>query len=220
MRVLTWNLKHGRAVPSAGRYLLDEFASALGAWSWDIALLQEVPPWWPSELAAAAGPDCEWRRVLTSRNGLLALRRAIAVRRPDLIKSNGGGANAILVRGGLRVTEHRTRRVRLWPERRWVHAVRLEASDGPIWAGNLHLQGTAEEAASAARAMLAWSDGSRAVLGGDFNISPLSLEGLRLAGGNGVDLVFAVAPLGPGRVEVLERGHLSDHAPVSVELGS
>ncbi len=29
MRVLTWNLKHGRAVPSAGRDLFEEFAAAL-----------------------------------------------------------------------------------------------------------------------------------------------------------------------------------------------
>ena len=37
MRVLTWNLKHGRAVPSAGRDLFDEFAAALGGWDWDLA---------------------------------------------------------------------------------------------------------------------------------------------------------------------------------------
>ena len=38
--------------------------------------------------------------MLTSRNWLLFLRRAISVRNPDLLKSNGGGCNAILVRGG------------------------------------------------------------------------------------------------------------------------
>jgi len=29
LRVLTWNLLHGRAVPPAGHELLDEFAQAL-----------------------------------------------------------------------------------------------------------------------------------------------------------------------------------------------
>src|SRR5881397_2221825 len=97
MRVLSWNLFHGRAVPSAGRALLGEFSAALEGWAWDVALLQEVPPWWPEPLAAACG--AEWRRVLTSRNCLLPLRRAIAERAPDLLKASGGGSNAILVRG-------------------------------------------------------------------------------------------------------------------------
>ncbi len=50
MRVLTWNLMHGRAVPPAGRELFDEFALALAGWEWEVALLQEVPPWWPARL--------------------------------------------------------------------------------------------------------------------------------------------------------------------------
>ena len=132
-RVLTWNLKHGRAVPSAGRDLFDEFAGALAGWEWDVALLQEVPPWWPAPLAARL--HAEQRLVLTSRNAALPLRRAIAKRWPDLIKSNGGGANAILVRGDT-ITEHRSRRLCIWPERRWVHAVRLHGAG--IWVANTH----------------------------------------------------------------------------------
>ena len=46
-RVLTWNLFHGRSVPGARRSLLDEFAARLAEWEWDVALLQEVAPWWP-----------------------------------------------------------------------------------------------------------------------------------------------------------------------------
>jgi hypothetical protein len=61
--------------------------------------------------------------VLTSRNALLPLRRAVAIRRPDLIKSNGGGCNAILVRG-MHVLEQRALRLTVPPERRWVHGVR------------------------------------------------------------------------------------------------
>ena len=97
MLALTWNLYHGRSPNPAGRSLLNEFAAMLAGWEWDVALLQEVPPWWASPLAAAAG--AQERSVLTSRNWGLALRRAISERNPDLLKSNGGGANTIFVRG-------------------------------------------------------------------------------------------------------------------------
>jgi hypothetical protein len=96
VRVLIWNLFHGRAVPPAGRPLLAEYATTIAGWEWDVALLQEVPPWWPPMLAAEAG--AEHRTELTSRNSLLSVRRAIASRAPDLLKANGGGANAILAR--------------------------------------------------------------------------------------------------------------------------
>lgn len=133
VRVLSWNLFHGRAEPPAGRPLLHEFATTLAGWSWDVALLQEVPPWWPPLLAGACGAD--WRSARTSRNAALPVRRAIAVRRPDLIKSNGGGCNAILVRPPLTITAHGVRRLRWLPERRVVHAVRIgpgPATDGPV----------------------------------------------------------------------------------------
>lgn len=213
MLVLTWNLKHGRAVPSAGRELFAEFAAALAGWQWDIALLQEVPPWWPPGLAARLG--AEQRTVLTSRNSLLALRRAIAVRWPDLIKSNGGGANAILVRGGRRIVEHRVRRLSLLPERRWVHGVGL--ADG-TWVANLHLQGTVEQAQVAARAALSWAGPAPLVLGGDFNLRSLQLDGFVVAGSSDVDHVLArgLAVAGPARL--LEAGALSDHVPLLVDV--
>ena len=50
MLVLSWNLFHGRSVPDAPRSLLADFAEQLAAWEWDVALLQEVPPWWPPAL--------------------------------------------------------------------------------------------------------------------------------------------------------------------------
>lgn len=213
LRVLTWNLLHGRSVPPTGRELFEQFASALASWEWDVALLQEVPPWWPERLADALGAD--QRLVLTSRNSLLALRRAVAIRWPDLIKSNGGGANAILVRG-FGVVEHRVCRVGLWPERRWVHAVRLSAG---VWLGNLHTGSYAEQGRRAAAAMLRWAGGAPAVLGGDFNVSPLELEGFTLAGGKGVDQVFVGEGLSAdGAPQVLDRGCLSDHAPVLVSV--
>src|SRR3954454_382947 len=131
MRALTWNLYHGRSPSPAGRSLLNEFGAALAGWEWDVALLQEVPPWWPSLLAMSAG--AQFRAVLTSRNAGLALRRAVSERNPDVLKANGGGCNAILVRG--EIAEHRAVRLTWWPERRWAHGVRL--GDGS-WAVNLH----------------------------------------------------------------------------------
>jgi endonuclease/exonuclease/phosphatase family metal-dependent hydrolase len=211
LRVLTWNLKHGRAVPSAGRELFDQFADAIAGWEWDLALLQEVPPWWPPGLASRCG--AQQRHVLTSRNSLLAVRRFVAVRWPDAIKSNGGGANAILVRG-LGVAEHRVRRLGWWPERRWMHAVRLQ--DG-VWVGNLHTESDARQGVRAALALASWAAGAPAVLGGDFNVTEPPLPGFALAGGHGVDQVF-VTPPGHGTAEVLDRGRLSDHAPVLVSV--
>jgi endonuclease/exonuclease/phosphatase family metal-dependent hydrolase len=214
-RVLTWNLKHGRAVPSAGRALFDEFAAALIGWEWDVALLQEVPPWWPAQLAPRL--DAEQRYVLTSRNFGLPVRRAIAERWPDAIKSGGGGANAILVRGDT-IAEHRSRRLCIWPERRWVHAVRLH--DARIWVANTHCGGPLRDAHRAAESARRWASDAPLVLGGDFNIRGLTLDGFALAGGDGVDLVF-VRGLQPGpspATEVLPRGRLSDHAPVAVTI--
>jgi endonuclease/exonuclease/phosphatase family metal-dependent hydrolase len=214
LRVLIWNLMHGRSVPPAGRDLFDEFADALAGWEWDAALLQEVPPWWPAALCARIG--CDERTVLTSRNALLPLRRAVAVRWPEAIKSNGGGSNAILVRGGA-ISEHRTFRLCLLPERRWLHAVRLEAG---IWIANLHGGGRPRDAERAHQRAVQWAAGAPLVLGGDFNIHSLSLPGMVHAGGRTGDHVFAAGLRPLGDAEVLDRGRLSDHAPVAVALSS
>lgn len=224
MRVLTWNLMHGRAVPGAGRELQAEFGDALAGWTWDAALLQEVPPWWPPGLAARCEAGAWW--VLTSRNGGLAVRRAVATRWPDLLKSNGGGANAILIRGGEGLV-HRRQRLCRWPERRWVHAVlvREGAFGNGTWVANLHASAhhtgrAVRDDELAARSVLRWSGGQRCLLGGDFNLRALTLPGFERAGGHDVDHVF-VRGLDPGAgtVEVLERGTLSDHAPVRVTVG-
>src|SRR3954454_17977268 len=134
MLVLTWNLFHGRAVPDAHRELLGEFAAQLAACEWDVALLQEVPPWWPTPLGRACGASA--RTALTSRNWLLPLTRRAGGRRADNGKAPGGGSNAILVRGE-RVLDHQALGLRRWPERRVVHGVRLERG---WWVCNLHAQ--------------------------------------------------------------------------------
>ncbi len=209
MRALTWNLYHGRAREPAARSLLAEFAGALAAWEWDVALLQEVPPWWPPALASACG--AEWRSVLTSRNSGLAARRAVASRRPDFLKANGGGANTILVRG--RVLEHRATLLTRWPERRQAQAVRLD--DG--WVVNLHAS-THREAWALRDTLraLEWAPRPLALFGGDLNLRSVSLPGLRHVAGHGVDHLFSDGRTGPA--EVLDSGRLSDHAPVAVTL--
>lgn len=217
MLVLTWNLYHGRAVPPAGRELLAEFAAALAGWDWEVALLQEVPPWWPPELARAAG--AQQRTALTSRNGGLPVRRRLAQRRPDVLKSNGGGANAILVRGDA-IAAHRIRQLRRWPERRVVHAVALA---GGAWIGNLHAQAHAEaraqaDVAAAVGALREWAGDGPFVIGGDLNVRAPVTPGLPLAGGHGVDHVLARGWASAGPAEVLEHGPLSDHAPILVAL--
>jgi endonuclease/exonuclease/phosphatase family metal-dependent hydrolase len=217
-RVLIWNLKHGRSVPSAGRDLTAEFTEALRGWEWDLALVQEVPPWWPAQLAAAL--DADQRMVLTSRNFGLWLRRPLAIRWPDAIKSSGGGANAILVRRTVgRIAEHRTRRLCWLPERRWVHGVKLESEAGETWICNLHTASDADQGRVAAVTALTWAGGAPVLLGGDFNVRSLSLEGYEHVAGHHVDHVYVHDLAGdPASATTLERGELSDHAPVAVSV--
>jgi endonuclease/exonuclease/phosphatase family metal-dependent hydrolase len=212
MRVLTWNLFHGRSVPDVRHELLEEFSTALAAWEWDVALLQEVPPWWPGPLARACGAEA--RAVLTSRNFGAAARRWAAERRPDVIKSNGGGANAILVRGP--VGRHATLRVRRFPERRWVQAVEL---DNGVWVANIHASTAPARArqdmARAGAALLEWAGDAPALLGGDANVPDAVIDGLADLGGHRIDRFFGRGVRG-GEVEVLDAGPLSDHKPVRI----
>jgi endonuclease/exonuclease/phosphatase family metal-dependent hydrolase len=217
LRVLTWNLFHGRSAPGSGRSLLPEFAELLSGWDWDVACLQEVPPWWARELAFVCG--AEQRTALTSRNALLPLRRLVAERLPDLIKSNGGGANTILVRR-LGIEAHAKRRLRLWPERRVVHAVRL--GDG-TWVGNVHCQKephdlSEADALEAQDALRRWSAGSPAVLAGDFNVVHPPLAGFHLVAGHNVDHILARGLVADSPGRPLKRGRLSDHSPLEVSL--
>jgi endonuclease/exonuclease/phosphatase family metal-dependent hydrolase len=219
MRVLTWNLFHGRAEPGAQRELRAQFAAAIARWAWDVALLQEVPPWWPPALARACDADAS--TALTSRNALPAVRRRLAERWPDVMKSNGGGANAILVRaGGGRIVDERRLLLRRWPERRVCHAVALD--DG-TWCANLHAQVHSPERAHAdieraAAATLAWARGGPALLGGDCNVRKPVAPGFRWLGGHGVDHVLGHGWVAAGPVETPDRGPLSDHAPVIVTV--
>ena len=216
LRILTWNLFHGRSKPETPHSLLPEFTAMLAGWEWDVALLQEVLPWWPGELARASGASM--RMALTSRNVLPALQRRIGEPRPDLIKSWAGGSNAILVRGQA-IREHRIRRLRLLPERRVAHGVLLE--DG-TWVTNLHAQvhgaaGAQADLDLAADATTLWAAGAPTVLGGDLNLhgSPTAF-GYAHLGGRYVDHVLGRGLAVVERARAMPHGPLSDHAPVTL----
>jgi endonuclease/exonuclease/phosphatase family metal-dependent hydrolase len=224
LRILTWNLFHGRSVPDTPRELLPEFAERLAGYEWDVALLQEVPPWWPVPLARAAGASA--RMTLTARNFLLPVRRLVAGSRPDVAKSWGGGSNAILVRGQA-IAEHQSRPLRLFPERRVAHGVRL--ADG-TWVTNLHAQVHLDAHARAdlelaAATTRAWAGGAPAVLGGDCNLQgAVAVPGFEHLAGNWVDHVFGRGMRAAGRTPRMDRptvgggAFLSDHRPLTVAV--
>ncbi len=225
MLVLTWNLFHGRSLPPSRGGLYEQFTAKLAAWEWDVALLQEVPPWWPAALAREL--DVAQRTVLTSRNALLALRRAVAARRPELLKSNGGGANAVLAR--MPVVEQHALRLRTWPERRVAQLVRLA---GGTCVANYHASArvplAADELARLAAAALDFAGARPLVLGGDLNLrSPLPPhDGFAHVAERDVDHLLVRGLAREGRPELLARDartgartvELSDHPPLRVRL--
>jgi endonuclease/exonuclease/phosphatase family metal-dependent hydrolase len=223
VRVLSWNLFHGRALPALDRDLLEPFSSLLASWQWDVALLQEVPPWWPSRLAAAAGA---WQcTALTSRNAALPLRRALAERRPELMKSNGGGSNAVLAREPLTTARHV--RLRRRPERRVAQLVRLQRG---VCVANYHASTrpalAREELARLWELALEWAGPAPLILGGDLNLrDPRAAGGAVQLGARDVDHVFTRGMHAVGEARELDRHveldratvELSDHPPLLVQ---
>lgn len=218
--MLTWNLFHGRSVPPAGRPLLEEFTQRIVSSDWDVALLQEVPPWWPRTLAAAAG--AEQRLALTSRNEGLLLRRAIASRWPDFAKSNGGGCNAMLSR--IPILADATLRLRSRPERRVAQLIALE---NRVCIANFHGSTrrplAREELARLSQAALAFAQDRPLVLGGDLNLRHPKPP-LDLVASSTVDFIFARGLEADGEQQFLHRSidgtglELSDHRPLAVTL--
>jgi endonuclease/exonuclease/phosphatase family metal-dependent hydrolase len=200
MRVLSWNLYHGRDFPpdpalftlrsrllrrternathvQVNRSLLEEFARVLGGLEWDVALLQEAPPRWFGELQRRTGST--GARVLTSRNVCPPVQRALADRNPDLIASWEGGSNQVLVRRPGRILEQRRLTLARRPERRRMHWARLELPGGePLRVANLHASAgrpaqAAAEVLAAAEAAVGWAGPAPLVFGGDLNLRPV-----------------------------------------------
>lgn len=264
--VLTWNLFHGRDFPpdpalhtwrsrllrrsersathlQVNRDLFAEFAGVLHRLRWDVALLQEAPPRWATGLARECGAEAH--RVLTARNLLLPLRSLAARVNPDLVASNEGGSNLILVRRGAGTIVERRElelRPRAQPERRALGFVRirLRPSGEEICVANLHASTRDALAAAEVRAAAArtgtWADGAPLVLGGDLNLRPEGsaifaelARGQALVGPTapeaidhlltrGLEIVEAPHALPAAAREVRAGGlsiRLSDHAPVA-----
>jgi endonuclease/exonuclease/phosphatase family metal-dependent hydrolase len=200
MRVLSWNLYHGRDFPpnpalftwrsrllrsserdtthaQVNRPLLQEFGRLLNELEWDVALLQETPPRWFRELCVRTRSSGV--RVLTSRNWLPPLQRALADWNPDLLASSEGGSNQILARHPGRVSARHKLTLAWKPEQRRMQWARLElpAAGGRVCVANLHASAglptlAAREVVLAAEWALAWSAGDPLVFGGDLNLRP------------------------------------------------
>lgn len=195
LRVLSWNLFHGRDFPpnrdllswrsrllrmterdethaQVNVDLFDAFAERLSTAEWDVAMLQECPPRWWAGLAARTG--AAHHGVLTARNPplLSPLLSAAARINPDLIASWEGGSNLTLVRGQ-GITARRRVSLASRPERRAMALAQL--SSGVVVA-TFHAsqrRATAElELIDAARIATAFAGHSPLIFGGDLNLRP------------------------------------------------
>jgi endonuclease/exonuclease/phosphatase family metal-dependent hydrolase len=199
MRVLSWNLYHGRDFPpdpalftrrsrllrtternathvQVNRPLREEFIRVLDGLEWDVALLQEAPPRWFDELLRRTGSVGV--RALTSRNVCPPVQGVLADWNPDLMASWEGGSNQILLRARGRIVEQRALTITRRPERRRMHWARVELFGGAtLCVANLHASAgrpaqASVEVVSAALAAVGWSGQTPLVFGGDFNLRP------------------------------------------------
>ena len=203
VRVLTWNIFHGRDHPpgrelytwrarflkrteqnathaQVNRGLLDEFAEVLASAEWSVCLLQEVPPPWGRALAERSGADAD--AVLTSRNQLAPVRRALANWNPDLMQSWEGGSNVTLVQPPWRIAARDTLLLNPWPrrglrERRRLLLTALTSGQNELCVGNLHATAGDQHQAEAdvrrgAEHAISFAHGRPLILGGDFNLRP------------------------------------------------
>jgi endonuclease/exonuclease/phosphatase family metal-dependent hydrolase len=228
------------------RSLRGEFAARLAGWDWQVALLQEAPPRWLPELCQAAG--AHGALGLTSRNSFAPVRAAIADWNPDLIASNEGGSNQVLVRPPWRIAEVRRIELSRRPERRKAIWARLARDDGTtLCVANAHCTAVGDHSRSAREVLwladrcVEWDSRSPLVMGGDFNLRPRehpwAFDELRDRFGlapptadDAVDHVLArglevdAAPrrLAPAEREVARADgalvRLSDHAPVAARF--
>ena len=113
--------------------------------------------------------------------------------------------------------------LRILPERRVAHAVSL--AGGPLVV-NLHASArppalAAADLERARSAALDWAGGRPIVLGGDLNLrGDVQVAGFERLASRDVDHLFALGLTRRGKPDVLDRGHLSDHPPLAVDLAS
>jgi endonuclease/exonuclease/phosphatase family metal-dependent hydrolase len=213
-------------MPPTPGALVEQFTALLAGWEWDVALLQEVPPWWPDRLARASG--AQQRTVLTSRNALLAVRRALASRRPELMKSNGGASNAILARA--EIVEHRALRLRFRPERRVAQLARLGGGMCVVnFHGSVRVPLAEAELERLWAEALGWAGSAPLIVGGDLNLRrPSAPDGVVQVARRDVDHLFARGLEAVADPVVLDRHvalpggvvELSDHPPLRVEVSA
>ena len=199
VRAITWNLFHGRDFPpdpalrtwrsralrvterdathaQVNRSLRREFVDVLARLEWDVALLQEAPPRWARPLAERLGAP--GAMALTDRNSLAPLRALAAWLNPDLVASNEGGSNQLLVRPPWQIEEVRRHVTAIRPERRVMLWALLREPEGrELVVANLHgstpgQPGAGEQVLTAAGRAVEWADGRPLVFGGDLNQRP------------------------------------------------
>jgi endonuclease/exonuclease/phosphatase family metal-dependent hydrolase len=198
IRVLTWNIYHGRDGPpdpalyttwakwtrrterndthvQVNRDLWRQFTDMLCGAGWDAALLQECPPRWQPGFSRECRADSF--RSMTSRNWLERTSWAFARRWPDLIGSSEGGSNLILARGEAGAIRESRELVirRREPERRTMAFARLECG---LCVTSLHASTSPplaeQELLHAAAKAVEWAGEGPLILGGDFNVRPQS----------------------------------------------
>jgi endonuclease/exonuclease/phosphatase family metal-dependent hydrolase len=215
------------------RSLLPEFVSALGSVEWDVALLQEAPPRWREALARETGADGS-AIALTSRNFGAPLRSWVADRWPNVIKSNEGGSNQLLVRAPWRIEEVREHAMTRWPERRRMLWARL-AGPAELAVANVHgsvgsVRGAPEQVLEAAERAVEWAGETPLVFGGDLNLRPSShpevfeqlAQRFDLSPPTAPDEIDHLLARGLEVVQAPRRGpalRLSDHAYVTASFG-
>lgn len=204
MRAISWNIFHGRDSPpdsalrtcrsrilrvternathvQVNRPLLDEFTAVLERDPWEVLMTQEAPPRWLGPLCRRLGAS--GASALTSRNLGAAARTFVAECNPDLIASNEGGSNQILVRAPWRIADARRLTLTCLPERRRMLWVMLERPDGArLAAATLHATARLEASAArdvelAAERAVEWAGAAPLLFGGDLNLRPRTAAG-------------------------------------------
>jgi endonuclease/exonuclease/phosphatase family metal-dependent hydrolase len=222
--VRSWNVFHGRTDPIGPALRLREMVELATADGPDVVCLQELPLWSLRSLDEWSGMQAYTavaKRACVPR----PLGRLLQQYDPRRFRSGvTGQGNAILLANGLRVHEHRTRRVSdPGRERRVCHAVRIDG----FAIANVHASnefGDPEVPREELRRAYDLLDelaagGEARILAGDFNLRDPDLPGPNID-----HVVVGGAVHGPLVVwEDARRVHngavLSDHAPVEVTIG-